>query len=423
MGEKLIIRNFVGIERLNLDLRKINILIGPQATGKSICAKLLYHFKGFIFDIFTAVENQRSKREMDATFIEEFQDYFPPQSWGKGGFSLRYTIGKSFIEISKGEKAKSKIRLSYSDFFRKELDLSRRELKKSTESHPDEREHDRWQAVYKTRQKIIKSAGDELGDPAGFDQLFIPAGRSFFANLQSSIFSFLSSNKAIDPFLTEFGRLYESMKDIPIRIRSNGDYDNVLKKKIEGIVESILCGKHVHEKGKDFLQLRDGRRTSLAHASSGQQEMLPLAVILSMFPFVGFAGPGFSIFIEEPEAHLFPTSQRGIVQLLAIVFNKSKTPLQFFITTHSPYILTAFNNLMQAGSMKKRIYSDEEQKRLHKIVPPEQALDPNVVRAFSLADASGKSICCKDTGLISPNVIDEVSHVLSTDFSSLIEME
>jgi len=268
------------------------------------------------------------------------------------------------------------------------------------------------------------SAGEELGESGGFVQLFIPAGRTFFADLQSNIFSFLSSNKAIDPFLTEFGKLYETMKGITVRSHSNGDYDKQLKKKIDRMVESILCGKHIQEKGKDFLQLPDGRRTSLSHASSGQQETLPLAVILSEVPFSGgFGNRGFSIFIEEPEAHLFPDAQRSIVQLIAVVFNKSKTPLQFFITTHSPYILTAFNNLMQAGSLEKSVSSYEERKKLHKIVPPEQVLDPKAVSAFSLANGTGKNICSKDTGLISPNVIDEVSHVISTEFGSLLEME
>ena len=423
MSEKLVINNFTGIKHLDLDLRKVNILIGPQATGKSICAKLLYHFKGFIFDIFTAVENQQSKPEMDAKFINEFQEYFPPQSLGKGAFSLRYTIGDSFIEISKGGSVKSKVGLSYSDFYRKELNLSRRELKNSIKKYLNDTKAWRWEIFNDVKQDRIMYAKGELGELAGYNQLFIPAGRSFFANLQSSIFSFLSSNQAIDPFITEFGKLYETMKGISEITRPNGLKGRELKNKIDAMAESILCGKHIYEKGKDFLQLQDGRRTSLTHASSGQQETLPLAVILSLFPFQEFGNQGFSIFIEEPEAHLFPTSQRGIVQLIAVVFNKSKTPLQFFITTHSPYILTAFNNLMQAGTLEKRAHSDKEKKKLHDIIPPEQVLDPNVVSAFSLADGTGKNICSTDTGLISPNVIDEVSHVISTEFGSLLEME
>lgn len=38
--ERLIIDNFAGIKHLEIELKKINILIGPQGTGKSVCAKL-----------------------------------------------------------------------------------------------------------------------------------------------------------------------------------------------------------------------------------------------------------------------------------------------------------------------------------------------------------------------------------------------
>ena len=45
MNEKLIIRNFGPIKDVELDLRKINIFIGDQGTGKSTVAKVLYAVK------------------------------------------------------------------------------------------------------------------------------------------------------------------------------------------------------------------------------------------------------------------------------------------------------------------------------------------------------------------------------------------
>ncbi|MEK0188739.1 hypothetical protein [Microcoleus anatoxicus] len=41
MAEKLTVKNFAGITDLELEIKRINILIGPQASGKSVCAKLL----------------------------------------------------------------------------------------------------------------------------------------------------------------------------------------------------------------------------------------------------------------------------------------------------------------------------------------------------------------------------------------------
>ena len=59
--EKIEIKNFVGIKDITLEIKQINILIGPQASGKSIIAKLLYYFKSFIFEIINAAEQSKNK--------------------------------------------------------------------------------------------------------------------------------------------------------------------------------------------------------------------------------------------------------------------------------------------------------------------------------------------------------------------------
>jgi hypothetical protein len=56
---------------------------------------------------------------------------------------------------------------------------------------------------------------------------------------------------------------------------------------------------------------------------------------------------GGMFFIEEPEAHLFPTSQGYIISILSLLYAELGT--NFFITSHSPYILSALNNFILAG--------------------------------------------------------------------------
>jgi predicted ATPase len=55
MEERLIIRNFAGIMNIKVEIKKINIIIGPQASGKSVCAKLLFFFKSFVWHIASAI--------------------------------------------------------------------------------------------------------------------------------------------------------------------------------------------------------------------------------------------------------------------------------------------------------------------------------------------------------------------------------
>ncbi|MEG4628401.1 AAA family ATPase [Microcoleus sp. AR_TQ3_B6] len=428
MAEKLTVKNFAGITDLEIEIKRINILIGPQASGKSVCAKLLFYFKNFVWEILSVVENEQTKRNLDFNYSKKFEEYFPPNSLGTQYFSIRYEIANVFIEVSRKEENKGKISFSYSDLFKKELTELRNLLKKSRYKNPEKnaRYYDSTQLYFRQilQDNLVEFLVKSIGREAAFTQLFIPAGRSFFANLQNNIFSFLSSNNALDPFLREFGSIYESIKLLRIVPRGRvgeKDVKDIQQVEINRLIEKSLCGKHVHEKGKDFLEVADGRRISIANSSSGQQETLPLTVMLAALPFLSSARAGETLYIEEPEAHLFPSAQRNIVELIATVFNYRKDKLQFFITTHSPYVLTAFNNLLQAGLLYQES-SGDVQRQLEKIVSRYKSLDVSDLSAYVLMDGKCTSIVCPETGLIDAKVIDSVSDDLAIEFEQLLNL-
>ena len=424
MAEKLTVKNFAGIPDLEIEIKRINILIGPQASGKSVCAKLLFYFKNFVWEILSVVENEQTKRTLDSNYSKKFEEYFPPDSWGKQYFFIRYEIANVFIEVRK-EATKGKISFSYSEFFKKELTELRNFFKKAREKNSEKnaRYYDS-NPLYLSKvlkDNLVEFLVTSIGPEAAFTQLFIPAGRSFFANLQNNIFSFLSSNNALDPFLREFGSTYESIKRL--RLVSRGrvgekDAKDIQQEEINRLIEKSLCGKHVHEKGKDFLEVADGRRISIANSSSGQQETLPLTIMLAALSIL-FSS--YTVYIEEPEAHLFPSAQRSVVELIATVFNCRKEQLQFFITTHSPYVLTAFNNLLQAGLLYQES-SGDMQRQLEKIVSRYKSLDVSELSAYVLIDGKCTSIVCPETGLIDAKVIDSVSDDLAIEFEQLLNL-
>lgn len=426
MAEKLIVKNFAGIKELKIEIKRINILIGPQASGKSVCAKLLFYFKSFIWEILSVVETEQTKRNLDSNYSKTFEEYFPSDSWGSHNFFIRYEICDVFIEITRKQDSKGKILLSYSDFFKKELAELRllfRKIKEKNFENNDKYERiDRLYLIRTVlRDSLIDFLSTSLCREAAFTQLFIPAGRSFFANLQSSIFSFLSSNNALDPFLRVFGSTYENIKGVRFNFRDRSGERKDIQDEIDRLIEKSLCGKHIHEKGKDFLEIADGRRISVANSSSGQQETLPLTIMLAALPFLTSSRSGQTVYIEEPEAHLFPSAQRSVIELIATVFNYRKEKLQFFITTHSPYVLTAINNLLQAGLL----YEDASQdmlRQIEKIVPKYKALTTADVSAYVLENGKCSNIICFDTGLIDAKVIDSVSDELAIEFDKLLNL-
>jgi predicted ATP-dependent endonuclease of OLD family len=426
MVEKLIVKKFAGIENIELEVKKINILIGPQASGKSICAKLLFYFKNFVWQILSTVEQDQTKRDLDKSYSRFFEECFPKKSWGKDVFFIRYEISNLFIEITK-PYGRDKLSLTYSDTYKKELEWLRREFKKvksSDELTINKTNHkilipnfkDYLSLRYAWMDRLEKKFSREVS----FQQIFIPAGRALFAFLQRNIFTFMLSKNEIDPFFKHFGSIYENMKNIWIsQIRNR---TNKIDREIDNLIKTVLCGQYIHDKGEDFLESEDGRRIGIANSSSGQQETLPLAIILTTLPFITSDRIGKTVYIEEPEAHLFPSAQRNIVELIATIFNyHEESDFQLFITTHSPYILTAINNLLQAGL----IYRNSEQEiieKLEKIVPRYKALITEDLAAYEVANGKCKNIICSETGLIDAHAIDAVSDELAIEFDNLLNL-
>ncbi|NER25810.1 MAG: ATP-binding protein [Symploca sp. SIO1C2] len=343
---------------------------------------------------------------------------------------MRYSIAQEFIEVYRKpnpQGGSAEVSLKYSAFYTNEFNTLKTSIQKQKEKFAEQDIQvsllSRVDFLYEIRNSFLQRLTEKLAKVATFSQLYIPAGRSFFANLRSSIFTLLSENNAVDPFLVEFGTYYERIKT-PVsldRLR-NSINDKDLNNEIAILNHKILCGKYVQEEGEDYLVMDGGRKISIANSSSGQQETLPLAIILGRIAFLKPQIGGSSIYIEEPEAHIFPAAQRDMIELIATVYNSRKDNLQFLLTTHSPYILTAFNNLLQAGILAINA-SEEKIKNISCYVPVSRFLDPNELTVYSLSDGYCQSILDSETGLIDTNIIDEVSNELAIQFDQLLDIE
>ncbi|MGI0493184.1 AAA family ATPase [Alkalinema pantanalense CENA528] len=429
MTERLLVRNFAGIQNLEIEVKRINVLIGPQASGKSICAKLLFYFKRLIEQYFLAAEINQTQEEVDAHYRGVFEAYFPPESWGKEAFYIRYEISPIFIEINGCQFGEETFSLKYSDVFSAGFTALRKTVDRAAErvnSQLPSEVLEVWARPALNRSFLkrswLGSLPKVIGEEVGFSQLLIPAGRAFFAILQVNIFSFLSSNNSLDPFLREFGAIYENLKDARLGERGRAEGDNAeIEAEIRRLIEASLCGKHVRERQKDFFESEDGRRINVANSSSGQQETLPLTIVLAALPAMATAKSGQTVYIEEPEAHLFPRAQRSIVELIATVFNYRRNYLQFFITTHSPYVLTALNNLLQAGILYGEAEGEME-RQLAQVVPRYKALVQGDLAAYVVENGTARSIISAETGLIDAAVIDSVSNELAIEFDRLLDL-
>ena len=119
------------------------------------------------------------------------------------------------------------------------------------------------------------------------------------------------------------------------------------------------------------------------------------------------------LIIEEPEAHLYPKAQFELVKLIALVGNT--TGSQIMITTHSPYILSAFNLLTYAGKVEKD--------QAEGLIAASQRIAPQKLGAFKLEKGICRDIYDEAEGLISSEEIDTASVEMNTLFDKLIDEE
>lgn len=421
--ETIYIENFAGIKKMEFEFKSINILIGPQGSGKSITVKLLYFFKNFINEIVKNIENEETKRDLDKKQKETFLNFFPKESWPKSNFKIIYKKDDIIISVNSRD---SKLFLTYSDNLKNILKRGKKIYKEEKERLISDRKIASFRLKHEIRDKVYKCIQEELGGLSTYDQFFVPAGRSFFANIQSTIFSFLSENRSLDPFLVEFGSFYETLKkfynDIIINNTEKSD------KEYDELVAQILSSDYLRDKEKDYLMHKDSRKVNLTNASSGQQETLPLIIILKSLNYMRSSlGTGFTLYIEEPEAHLFPTAQKKIVELLARTFNNKKDKIQIFITTHSPYILSSFNNLIYAGNLYENNKDNKEiEEKVKKVISSKQYLqniENSIFSVYSLKNNEYKPLINEDSNQISATILDSVSEEISLEYDKLLNIE
>lgn len=409
--DRLRIQNFAGIKDMEFEFKSITVLIGPQATGKSVAIKLLYFFKTYLRSILDSIVNGQAFLEFEKSQNERFMDCFPLETWSTKKFIFTYTADDFQIVIHR-KKGIAVIQLSKNlqDFI-----YVLRQIKESEPSFsPD---HEQFNLNLKNRIKVnlVNHFYKTFSNTNQGSQFFIPAGRSFFANFQKSLFAILQVRKNLDPFLVGFGSLYEEAKDIYNKTRHYQENNFVIDS-----FNDVIHSNYKGERDDDYLIHTDDRSVNITNASSGQQETLPLMIILSVLIKLKFP-EGATIYIEEPEAHLFPIAQKRIIHLLAKVFNSKDSKFQIIVTTHSPYVLASFNNLIQAGNLT--IIKPKKAKAIASIIVKEEQIPPNAFAAYSLNNGELESLVDPETQLISQTVLDSVSNEIAKEFDSLLDLE
>ncbi|WP_139493077.1 AAA family ATPase [Campylobacter armoricus] len=131
--------------------------------------------------------------------------------------------------------------------------------------------------------------------------------------------------------------------------------------------------------------------------------------------------PTLDIFIEEPESNLFPINQMNMAYYLASLRNAKNKPNIMF-STHSPYILTALNNILYASIIKTKLRNDK-QNNIYEIINKENIFNHKDFIAYKLENGKSYSIIDKETMLIDAEYIDTASGEIMDDFYKIAELD
>ena len=155
--------------------------------------------------------------------------------------------------------------------------------------------------------------------------------------------------------------------------------------------------------------------TSLNHAARGYQSTIPVVLVIKYY--TEFRKKKKTFIVEEPEMNLFPAAQQKLVQFLADQVNSHGHSM--LITTHSPYVLTSLNNLIEAHKA-----GQSHPEEVNKVIDRKHWLNADDVRVFMLhPDGTCEDIFDREGGLIKAEKIDAVSALLNDQFDNLLELE
>lgn len=226
--------------------------------------------------------------------------------------------------------------------------------------------------------------------------LYIPAERFFISTFSRSIATLVLAKAPIPQTLLEFASLYEKAKN------QFTDY------KIP-IFNMIFQANETSER---LVLGNNDKVIPFKDASSGIQSVIPLLMVID---YITEQHPNDHFVIEEPELNLFPQTQ---VDLLHYMVNKCR---KLTITTHSPYLLSALNNMIEANNVLK--LHPEKEEEITSLIPKNDFVDFDKVTAYKIENGNVISILDNEYKMIVADQIDAISDKEGRIFSKLLDLE
>lgn len=393
--ERLVIKNFGPIKSVDLELGKMTILIGEQATGKSTIAKVLAVCRHFSY-IVNFIDNNIAKYNSFSKGLNDWDinDFVKSDTYifyENAHYSFEAKSKQINEHVANDEKEKPIY--STVNFIETQLISISSEFKglinELNKIRPSEENYygSDWipnENFFRLNVKRVMDNPFFFPTERGLQSIF-SLGKNSIQNISDSLFNQFAS---IDRISRNFSNEIE-IKPLNIFYKYQNN-QGFTRKKVE----------------KDFYPLRNG--------ASGFQSTIP--IVLATKFYIEMENRKRTFIIEEPELNLFPKAQKKLMEFF--VENINTNGHSFLLPTHSPYFLSAINDLLMA--YKK---GQKNQTEVEEIINKESWLNPNDLSVYELKNGEAFDIFDKKIGLIADNIIDDVSDEMNDEFDELLDIK
>ena len=459
------INNFGVIKDANIDIAPLNILIGPNSSGKSFIAKLIHCFSSHENtsminpqQYYKNLSNE-NKKKFDQ-FNENLLNYIKTQP------TLKSDPFKILIEeikplIDEGIlKYFSKI---YTDKLEEEFSCNLDNLINFNES--DFKIEIGNSILVKTNDAQLSFTLKEYpfkkeNDDADMEDVVLKLDRddeNILIYINNFLYEIYSSENSNNAFLNIFGIISSAIMEnllleksyyIPaerseittdrkLLTRAIQNKSEISKNQAEAlaIIQSIdktkkgdfykLACKLDEEIAKFYVDIEDNDLyNEIIYINSKNDTKTPSTILSTSVHEISLISlylkyvlqKGDLLIIEEPEAHLHPKNQRILVKYIADLINDG---LKIMITTHSDYILDQINNMIRLNNYPKEKLNQINYTENHII----HLEDINI---YFFKETEDDSIVCEEvyideTGFsednfskITDELYDETIHIINT---------
>ena len=420
------------------EIAPVNVIIGPQGSGKSVTTKLFYFFSDILNGHLQSAERGDDINDYKKTLAKQFAIWFPPSAWGAGRFNVNYYAGRFTVRVLRRVsygKPSDEVAITFSEWFTEHYRRALETFSKARDK-VDLMDENSGQfsadldRIWRVRESLTRSMNVALGHEYIGQQTFIPAGRAFFTSIGRLVAGFEHAG-ALDPVTVKFARLFANLRDrnTSRSLLNASRLSNDFIERRNQFMEKLFGGEIKFEGETEFVETTDGRKVPFSSLSSGQQELLPMWSLIDYFGQVDAlrarrSGPAARVprelvYIEEPEAHLFPSAQSLLMDFLIGSIVSERNQRSLIITTHSPYIMSKLNVFLKAGQLARRKKKNQE---INDVVPRECWLTESQLSAFSIENGRMTNLIDEE-GLIDSTYLDQISEDISRQFSSLLRIE